>query len=76
MLNAAPIDGEWIQDHPLPSGKSRYGIFNQLEEGNNLVLQRIINNPPKATNAADIQVYSVTRFVPGIIGLMQLTNSY
>lgn len=58
-----PTDGAWIQDHQLPSGKSRYGVFDQLEERNNLVVQRTLNNPTKLTNAADVQVPDFAYFL-------------
>ncbi|KAF8298254.1 zincin [Clavulina sp. PMI_390] len=48
-------NGYWIQDHPLPSGKSRYGSFDQLQEHNNLVVQRILDDVETPDNAADQQ---------------------
>lgn len=49
-------DGQWIEDHPLPAGKGRYGVFDSVQEGNNLVLQRILSGSSKSTNHVDDQV--------------------
>lgn len=50
------LGGAWIDDHPLPSGKSRYGSFDQLQENNNIVVQRILAGGGDLKDAVDNKV--------------------
>lgn len=45
LISDDSVDGGWIENHPLPPGKSSYGVFNDVSEGNNLVVKRILTGP-------------------------------
>src|SRR5258708_12032358 len=38
--------GAWQKANPVPEDKARWGSFNELDQFNQLALQRILDHPP------------------------------
>ena len=37
-------NGGWMKNNPIPADKGRYGIFDELRESNDRIIQELINN--------------------------------
>lgn len=38
--------GRWILSNPIPEGRSIWGMFNQLEQANQLVIKNVLGRYP------------------------------
>ena len=51
--------GRWIESHPLPPDKSRYGVFDELEEWNLMILRKIATKCASDRSAPQMSVVRI-----------------